>query len=130
MTLLLCACSTERKVAKKIDGIWTITSFQGTQDSLNTDFYEFMDSLFSEATIQFYDYNLRDSEGIYELTLVDAISGESDQDSGTYVINEEGNRITLVRLNEEDILDLNVGSESLSMEGPYLGSTVRIEAVY
>lgn len=126
--ITIAACSTERKVAKRIDGIWTVTSFQGRQDSLDTDFYEFIGPLFSTAKLDFGNYDVSESEGIYEITLVDAFNGESDKDAGTYMLSEDGKRLTLIRIDSVDELDLDVGQEKLFMEGLYQGATVKIEA--
>jgi len=125
---LLAACTDERKVANRLDGIWTVTSFQGRQDSLETDFFEFIGPLFSGAILDFGNYNLSDSEGIYEFTIIDATNDLSDKDAGTYMLSEDGQRLTLIRLDGTDVLAIDVGNEKLYIEGPYLGSTVKIEA--
>jgi len=127
LILVISSCSDERKIAKKMDAIWTITSYLVYNDTTMED-VEFLGLHFKNGTFEFNNYELSTSMGDFDLILEDIILEEKIVTSGTFMLSEDGNEMTLLIDDAEDNISMvDVGKDQIKIEGIIDGAMVIIE---
>ncbi len=126
-SLLVIGCSEERKISKKMDAIWTITSYKVINETTNEE-VEFLGLHFNNGTFEFDNYDLSSSMGDFDLILEDAITGEDVTTEGTFMLSEDGEEVTLFIDDADDNISMvEVGKDKIKIEGIIDGAQVKIE---
>ncbi len=125
--LFFIGCSDERKTAKNLEAIWSITSYKIFPED-DPEGLEMLGLQFSKGTLVFKSYDLENSIGDFELVLEDAISGDAVLTNGFYMLDEAGEVMSLVIDEAEDnFANVDVSKEELKLEGMIDGVKVKIE---
>jgi len=127
ISLTFVSCSDERKISKKMDAIWTLTSYKVFNETTNEE-VEFLGLHFNKGTFEFDNYDLSTSMGDFDLILEDAIMGEEVITDGTFMVSEDGEEVTLfIDDSEDNISMVNVDKDKIKIEGLIDGAKVKIE---
>ena len=125
--LLFSSCSTEKRIAKRIDGSWTINSYVITQDS-TLEQIELLGLLFSKGYLEFETYDLPSSSGDFSLNLQDIITDSLVVTYGQYELSEDGEMLNLTIGDADNATDVDVDKEKIVIEGILDSAMVRIAA--